>query len=77
MAGRFKCRIGRHLWSWDAESPTTRTCLHCKATRQQRKTLFCYLGLHNWIPMSRDGARYLACRHCGHFGGDPGSFMGP
>ena len=74
MAERLRCRVGRHLWYWDADAPEKQTCLHCHATRRQQKTALCYLGLHDWIPFVHDGARYLACRRCGHYGGDPGSF---
>jgi class 3 adenylate cyclase len=67
----------RHLWVLQDEEHFT--CLHCKKTRSRRKRLLCYLGLHNWILMHKpmhmiDKAdeRYLACRHCGKYGGSPG-----
>lgn len=65
----------RHLWVLQDEDHFR--CLHCKKTRRRRKRLPCYLGLHNWITMEKAGGRYLACRHCGRYGGDPGKFIAP
>ena len=73
MSGkRFRCSIGRHRWVLRDDHFE---CLYCHRTRPRRKRLLCYVGLHNWIPMQKAEARYLACRHCGKYGGDPGRWF--
>jgi hypothetical protein len=36
-----------------------------------RKKLRCYLGFHRWVTAVSGGQRYLTCRDCGAFGGEP------
>ena len=72
MAKRLGCRFGRHRWMSERDGRIV--CRDCRVLGRRRKTLLCYLGLHNWIAVSKAGARYLECRRCGQYGGDPGSF---
>ena len=39
--------------------------------RDMRKKLRCLLGFHRWVTGVSDGQRYLTCRDCGAYGGDP------
>jgi hypothetical protein len=65
-----RCRLGRHRWVQHADEHRV-SCFDCGKSRPIRKNLFCYLGLHNWIAFQNDESRYLACRRCGKYGGDP------
>jgi hypothetical protein len=35
------------------------------------KKLRCYLGFHRWVTAVTGGERYLRCRDCGKYGGEP------
>jgi uncharacterized C2H2 Zn-finger protein len=73
MSERFRCRVGRHRWVHEEDGSRV-SCLYCGAVGRRRKTALCRLGLHNWALVVRDGAQYVECRRCGHYGGDRGSF---
>lgn len=70
MVSSRRCLPARHRWIRDKEGLV---CRRCGATRR-RKALLCYVGLHNWTTFGNGDSRYLACRWCGHYGGDPGTF---
>jgi hypothetical protein len=33
--------------------------------------LLCLLGFHRWVTVNTGGERYLTCRRCGTYGGEP------
>jgi hypothetical protein len=35
------------------------------------KRLRCRLGFHRWVTAATEGERYLTCRDCGKYGGEP------
>jgi hypothetical protein len=35
------------------------------------KKLRCYLGFHRWVTSVTEGERYLTCRDCRKYGGEP------
>ena len=71
---RFRCRIGKHRWT-RKPGGSALTCYDCGAEGRRRKTVFCHLGLHNWIRTTSGGEPYFECRHCGHYGGDVGRYL--
>ena len=66
------CRLGRHAWVRQRDK--TWACRRCGKARRSRKTVFCFIGLHDWAVFVTEGERYLKCDRCGKYGGSPGSF---
>jgi hypothetical protein len=35
----------------------------------QRKSLYCWVGIHKWVTRTNADARWQECGHCGKFSG--------